>query len=106
SPACRSACPDSCSAASAARCSASRRGSESFEPAALRAGALAGGMAVFVFGYITYRYLDDLRAWLALGSVIALVRVPLLKSDHLRRAIVVLAILLTAYSVWTNFAFA
>ena len=70
------------------------------------AGAFAGGMAVFVFGYITYRYLDDLRPWLALGSVIALVRVPLLKSDRLRRAIVVLAILLTAYSVWTNFAFA
>ena len=44
--------------------------------------------------------------WLAVGSVAALAQIPLLKSDRLRHAIAGLLLLLTAYGVWANFAFA
>jgi hypothetical protein len=44
--------------------------------------------------------------WLAVGSVIAMLRIPLLKSDGLRHGLAGFVALLTAYAVWTNFAFA
>jgi hypothetical protein len=70
------------------------------------AGAFAGGLLLFMWGFISYRYLEDTLPWLAVGSVIALTQIPLLKSQRLRHAIVGLVLLLTAYGVWTNFAFA
>ncbi len=70
------------------------------------AGAFAGGLLLFTWGFISYRYLEDALPWLAVGSVIALTQIPQLQSDRLRRAATALVLLLTAYGVWTNFAFA
>ena len=70
------------------------------------AGAFAGGLLLFTWGFISYRYLEDTLPWLAVGSVIALTQIPRLKSDRLRHAVTGLVLLLTAYGVWTNFAFA
>lgn len=70
------------------------------------AGAFAGGLLMFTWGFISYRYLADTLPWLAVGSVIALTQIPRLKSEHLRLATTGLALVLTAYGVWTNFAFA
>ncbi len=70
------------------------------------AGAFAGGLLLFTWGFISYRYLEDALPWLAVGSVIALTQIPQLQSDRLRQAATALVLLLTAYGVWTNFAFA
>jgi len=86
-------------------CFAARRAELRACRAAL-AGAFAGGLVVFTIGFITYRYLGDMLPWLAVGSVAALAQIPLLKSDRLRHAIAGLLLLLTAYGVWANFAFA
>jgi hypothetical protein len=69
-------------------------------------GAFAGGLLLFTWGFISYRYLDDLLPWLAAGSVIALVHIPRLPPGRLRHGLVALALCLTVYGVWTNFAFA
>ena len=61
---------------------------------------------MFTWGFISYRYLEDTLPWLAVGSVIALTQIPRLKAERLRRSITGLVLLLTAYGVWTNFAFA
>ena len=70
------------------------------------AGAFAGCLLLFTWGFISYRYLDDMLPWLAVGSVIALSQVPRLQPDRLRHPVTGLVLLLAAYGVWTNFAFA
>jgi hypothetical protein len=82
------------------------RGSELRVCRAPLAGAFGGCMVVFTIGFITYRYLGDMLPWLAVGSVIAMVRIPLVRSDGIRRGLAGLVLLLTAYGVWANFAFA
>ena len=70
------------------------------------AGAFAGGLLMFTWGFISYRYLEDMLPWLAVSSAIALAQIPGLRTERLRRTAAGLVVVLTAYGAWTNFAFA
>jgi hypothetical protein len=70
------------------------------------AAVCAGGFFLFLWGFISYRYLHDWSAWLVMGAAISLAHIPLLTDSRLRNGLAGLAALLVAYSIWTNFAFA
>jgi hypothetical protein len=76
---------------------------------ALRAplcGALAGCAVVFMWGMLSYRLLHDTFAWLAVGSAIAVTWIPSIERKRLRYGLAGVFVAATAYSMWTNSAFA
>ena len=70
------------------------------------AGAMAGCALIFVFGYVTFRYLDDMLPWLVLGSAIAIAWVASIPGKWLRHALAALFAAATIYAMWVNFALA
>jgi hypothetical protein len=66
------------------------------------AGALAGGILIFAWGVITYRYLHDLFPWLALGSAVALARLFCVRVNWQRRALAGLFAAAALYALWVN----
>lgn len=70
------------------------------------AGALAGCALIFLFGYVTFRYLDDMLPWLVLGSAIAIAWLIFIPGKLLRYCLAGLFAAATVYAMWANFAVA
>ena len=69
-------------------------------------GTLVAASLMLTWGYITYRYLDDVLPWLVLGSALSIACIPGLSRQRTRTAATALLLAALAYGVWVNFAFA
>jgi hypothetical protein len=69
-------------------------------------GTLGGTFLILGWGYLSQRFLHDAMPWLALGSAIAVVHIPLLPNRAGRIAATSLLFLGTLYGLWVNAAFA
>lgn len=65
----------------------------------------AGCGVVFLWGWITHRYLHDFFPWLVIGSAIALAGIALVRQAAWRRVLASAFVVAAICSVWENFAF-
>jgi hypothetical protein len=84
----------------------SRRRKELREFRAPMCGALAGCGLIFMFGYISYRYLHDMFPWLLLGSAVAVAYLPTIPGTRLRYGLAGMVVAATLYAMCANFAMA
>jgi hypothetical protein len=65
----------------------------------------AGCGVVFLWGWITHRYLHDFFPWLVIGSAIAVAGIALVQRARWRRVLATAFVVTAIGSVWENFAF-